>query len=393
MSTTDLDTLIGWAGQLTEEEKTVRHTVRQFVDKKCMPLIGEDFELGRFRTDLIPDMAQIGLLGANLSGYGCAGISAVGYGLACMELERCDTGLRSFVSVQTSLAMFSISKFGDEAQKSHYLPKMAEGKLIGCFGLTEPGHGSNPGGMATRARRDGAGWRLNGSKLWITNAQIADLAIVWAREVKDDGQLGTIVGFIVDKDTPGFSAQEIHHKVSLRASYTGGLHLDEVYLPESARLPQGMGLQAPLQCLEAARFGVAFGVIGAARDCLERAIAYTLDRQQFEVPLASKQLVQAKLADMATRVVQASVLALHYGRLKDKGQLSTVQVSIFKRDCCRLALECARTARGLLGANGITVEYGVIRHMVNLESTFTYEGTDEIHTLAIGRALTGLAAF
>lgn len=385
----DLDTLTGWSGLLTEEEKTVRATVRRFIDRRCMPHIAEDFELGRFREELIPELADLGLLGANLTGYGCAGISSVAYGLACMEVERCDSGLRSFVSVQTSLAMFAIWQFGSEAQKQQWLPQMATGKKVGCFGLTEPEHGSDPGGMAARARRDGDDWILDGTKMWITSAQIADVAVVWARETGDKGR---IQGFLVERGTPGFSAHPIPHKMSMRASATGSLHLDSVRLPESARLPDGVGLASPLACLENARFGVAFGVLGAARDCFERALAYTQDRRQFGVPIASKQLIQAKLADMAADIVKGSLMALHYGRLKDAHQLLPVQVSLLKRDNCRLALAAARQARGMLGANGITVEYGVIRHMMNLESTFTYEGTDEVHSLVLGRALTGLAA-
>ncbi|MFZ4576747.1 MAG: acyl-CoA dehydrogenase family protein [Myxococcota bacterium] len=385
----DLDTLIGWQDLLTEEEATVRSTVGRFVDQRAIPRIGADFEAGRFPSELVPELADMGLLGANLEGYGCAGISNVGYGLACMEVERCDSGLRSFVSVQTSLAMYAIWKYGSEEQKRHWLPQMATGKKIGCFGLTEPEHGSNPAGMTTRAVRDGTDWVITGEKMWITNAQIADVAIVWARE----GDGGRVMGFIVEKGARGFSAHDIPHKMSMRASFTGSLNLDAVRLPESSRLPHGVGIAAPLGCLDNARFGVAFGVLGAARDCFDRARQYSLDRKQFGVSIGSKQLLQARLAEMASEIVKASVLSLHYGRLKDAGKLSSVQTSVLKRNNCRIALDIARQSRALMGANGITVDYGVIRHMLNLESTFTYEGTDEIHTLVIGRAVTGESAF
>ncbi len=386
----DLDSLMGWTPLIDDAEATIRSTVRRFVDDRCLPHITQDFEIGRFRCELIPELAQLGLLGAPLEGYGCAGTTAVGYGLACMELERCDSGLRSFVSVQTSLAMYAIWRFGSEAQKQRWLPPMARGHVVGCFGLTEPDHGSNPAGMASRARRVGDDWVLDGSKLWITNAQIADVAIVWARDATASG---AILGFVVEKGMPGFSTSDIPHKMSMRASVTGGLHLDGVRLPEASRLPLARGLSSPLACLENARFGVAFGVLGAARDCFERAQRYTLERKQFGVPIAKKQLIQAQLADIAADLVKGSVLALHYGRMKDQGRLSAVQVSLLKRECCRLALQAARTARGLLGANGVSLDYGVVRHMLNLESTYTYEGTDEIHTLALGRAVTGENAF
>ncbi len=385
----DIDHLIGWNDLLTEEEKTVRDTVGRFIDQKAMPRIGHDFEAGRFPKELIPELGQMGVLGANLQGYGCPGISNVAYGLACQEVERCDSGLRSFVSVQTSLAMYAIHAYGSEEQKQRWLPQMAQGKVIGCFGLTEPEAGSNPAGMTTRCKKDGDGWSVTGTKMWITNAQIADVSIVWARE----GDGGSVLGFIVEKGTPGFAAHDIPHKMSMRASFTGSLSLDDVKLPESSRLPKAKGIKSPLGCLDNARFGVAFGVIGAARDCFERARQYSLDRQQFGVPIGSKQLVQMRLADMADEIVKASLLSLQYGRLKDAGKLEPVQVSLMKRNNCRIALDIARKARGLMGANGITVDYGVIRHMLNLESTFTYEGTDEVHTLVLGRAVTGQAAF
>jgi glutaryl-CoA dehydrogenase len=387
MDTMDVEQLIGWDPLLTEDEKMVRSSVRRFVKDRCMPRIVADYEAGRFATDLIPEMAKLGLLGANLEGYGCAGMGSTAYGLACHELEACDSGLRSFVSVQTSLAMFAIWKFGSEAQKQKWLPEMAAGKAIGCFGLTEPEHGSDPGGMETRAVRAGSGWSVSGRKLWITNAQIAQLAIVWAKG--PDG----IVGFIVERERPGFASGDIPHKLSMRASFTGALYLDEVKLGDDSRLPKAEGLKAPLSCLDNARFGVAFGVLGAARACLEQAIGYTRERKQFDVPIASKQLVQAELADVASEVVKASVLSLHYSRMKEQGRLHPVQTSLLKRNNCRIALDAARRCRALLGANGVAGDFHIMRHAANLESTFTYEGTDQIHTLAIGRALTGLAAF
>ncbi|MBI5608343.1 MAG: acyl-CoA dehydrogenase family protein [Deltaproteobacteria bacterium] len=386
----NLDDLTGWLPQLTEEELTVRDTVRKWVASACLPRIRDDFEHHRFHTGWIPELAAMGVLGAPIQGYGCAGISNVAYGLACAEVEYCDSGLRSFVSVQTSLAMFAIWKYGSEAQKQKWLPKMAAGKAIGCFGLTEPNHGSDPGSMKTRAEQDGDSWTLNGSKMWITNAQVADVAIVWAHT---GGGPDSIRGFIVEKGTPGFAAHDIPHKLSMRASFTGSLSLQDVKLSEADRLPLAVGLKGPLGCLDNARFGVAWGVLGATRFCIERAIEYTTDREQFGVPIASKQLVQAPLADLASRYVQAALLSLHYGRLKDEKKLSPVQVSLLKRNNCRLALDAARTARELMGANGITGEYDVLRHANNLESVLTYEGTEQIHTLVIGRALTGEAAF
>jgi glutaryl-CoA dehydrogenase len=387
MDTMDVEQLIGWDPLLSEDEKMVRGSVRRFVKDKCMPRIVADYEAGRFASELIPEMARLGLLGANLEGYGCAGMGSTAYGLACHELEACDSGLRSFVSVQTSLAMFAIWKYGSEAQKQKWLPEMAAGRAIGCFGLTEPEHGSDPGGMETRAVRTSAGWSVSGRKLWITNAQIAHLAIVWAKG--PDG----FVGFIVERDRPGFASGDIPHKLSMRASFTGALYLDEVKLGDDSRLPGAQGLKAPLSCLDNARFGVAFGVLGAARACLEQAIAYTRERKQFDVPIASKQLVQAELADVAAEVVKASLLSLHYSRMKEQGRLNPVHTSLLKRNNCRIALDAARRCRALLGANGVAGDFHIMRHAANLESTFTYEGTDQIHTLAIGRALTGLAAF
>jgi glutaryl-CoA dehydrogenase len=387
MDTMDVEQLIGWDSLLNEDEKMVRASVRRFVKDQCMPRIVGDYEAGRFATDLIPEMAKLGLLGANLEGYGCAGMGSTAYGLACHELEACDSGLRSFVSVQTSLAMFAIWKYGSEAQKQKWLPEMAAGKVIGCFGLTEPEHGSDPGGMDTRAVRTSSGWSVSGRKLWITNAQIAQVSVVWAKG--PDG----IIGFIVERDRPGFASGDIPHKLSMRASFTGALYLDEVKLGEDSRLPGAAGLKAPLSCLDNARFGVAFGVLGAARACLEQAIAYTRERKQFGVPIASKQLVQSELADVASEVVKASLLSLNYSRLKEEGKLHVVQTSLLKRNNCRIALDAARRCRALLGANGVAGDFHIMRHAANLESTFTYEGTDQIHTLTIGRALTGLAAF
>ena len=383
----DVEQLIAWDSLLTDEERLVRSTVRRFVQEKWMSRIVADYEAGRFAVELIPELARLGLLGANLEGYGCAGMGSLAYGLALHELEACDSGVRSFVSVQTSLAMFAIWKFGSEAQKQKWLPEMAAGRAIGCFGLTEPEHGSDPGGMETKAQRDGSGWTLSGRKLWITNAQLAHLAIVWARG--PDG----IAGFIVERDRPGFASGDIPHKLSMRASVTGALFFDGVHLPEENRLPAAQGLKAPLACLDNARFGVAWGVLGAARACLEIALDYTRERKQFDAPIAAKQLVQAELADVASEVVKASLLCVHFARLKEAGKLDPVHTSLLKRNNCRIALEAARRCRALLGANGVAGEFHVMRHAANLESTFTYEGTDQIHTLSIGRALTGFSAF
>ena len=385
-----MDDLIGWKTLLRDEERTVRDTVQRWVRDRYMPRIADDFEQGRFARELIGDIAELGLLGANLEGYGCAGISHVAYGLACHELEAGDSGLRSFVSVQTSLAMFAIRRYGSEAQKERWLPEMAAGRAIGCFGLTEPMHGSDPGGMTTRAVRDGDDWLITGNKMWITNAQFADVAIVWAKTGED---ATSIRGFLVESGMAGYEAHDIPHKMSMRASATGSLVLDEVRVPDANLLRGAEGLPGPLRCLNNARYSVGFGVLGAARFCLEAAVEYTRDRRQFGVPLARKQLVQAKLADMASEIVHGCILGVHYGRLKESGALGHVQVSLFKRASCRTALAAAREARALLGANGVTAEYHVLRHALNLESTYTYEGTDEIHTLSLGRALTGENAF
>ncbi len=386
----DLDTMIGWRSLLTDEERMVRDTVRKFARERVLPTITEDFEAGQFREELIGELGALGLLGANLHGYGCAGLSSVAYGLACQELEAVDSGLRSFVSVQTSLVMYALLRYGSEEQKSRWIPALADGEAVGCFGLTEPGSGSDPGGMLTRARRDGDDWVLDGEKMWITNAQVADVAIVWARTGDD---ASSIRGFVVERGTRGFETPGIAHKLSLRASFTGSLVLDEVRLPEAALMPEARGLGAPLSCLNNARFGVAFGAVGAARFCLETAVEYSRDRRQFGVPLARKQLVQAKLAQIASDIVSTSLMSVHYGRLKDADAIKPVHISLLKRKACRMALDAARQARSILGANGITTDHHVLRHALNLESTFTYEGTDEIHTLVIGMTLTGERAF
>ncbi len=372
---------------LSEEERMVRDTVRQFVRERVLPIIGEHFEAGTFPRELIPAVAELGLLGMHLQGYGCAGLSAVCYGLACQELEAGDSGLRSFVSVQGSLAMYPIYAFGSEEQKQRWLPGMAKGEIIGCFGLTEPDFGSDAAGMITSARRDGDSYVLNGAKMWITNGGIADVAVVWAKA--EDG----IRGFLVERGMAGFSTNDIHHKLSLRASITSELHFDECRVPVSNMLPNVRGMRGPLSCLNEARFGIAWGATGAARACYEMALEYAKSRIQFKKPIASFQLVQQKLAIMATELVKGQLLALQLGRLKDEGLLHPVQISVAKRNNVREALKTAREARTVLGANGITLEYPISRHMNNLESVFTYEGTDDIHTLIIGQAITGINAF
>jgi glutaryl-CoA dehydrogenase len=372
---------------LTEEERLVRDTVRTFVREHVLPSIGAHFEAGTFPHELIPMIGEMGLLGMHLEGYGCAGMSAVNYGLACQELEAGDSGLRSFVSVQGSLAMFPIWSFGSEEQKQRWLPGMARGEIIGCFGLTEPDSGSDPGSMLTTARRDGDSYILNGTKMWITNGSIANVAVVWARTA--DG----VRGFLVERGTPGFSTSDIHHKVSLRASITSELHFEDCRIPAKNMLPNVRGLRGPLSCLDEARYGIAWGAMGAARACYETALEYAQTRVQFKRPIASFQLVQQKLVIMATELVKGQLLALQLGRLKDEGLLHPVQISLAKRNNVREALKTAREARALLGANGITLEYPVSRHMNNLESVFTYEGTDDIHTLIIGQAITGQNAF
>ena len=372
---------------LSEEERMVRDTVRKFVRERVLPIIGEHFEAGTFPRELVPEFAELGLLGMHLDGYGCAGLNAVCYGLACQELEAGDSGVRSFVSVQGSLAMFPIYAFGSEEQKQRWLPRMARGEVIGCFGLTEPDFGSDAGGMRTSARRDGDSYILNGTKMWITNGSIADVAVVWART--EEG----IRGFLVERGTPGFTTSNIHQKLSLRASVTSELHFEDCRIPAANMLPNVRGMRGPLSCLNEARYGIAWGAAGAARTCYEVALDYAKSRIQFSQPIASFQLVQQKLVIMATELVKAQLLALQLGRLKDEGLLHPVQISVAKRNNVREALKTAREARSVLGANGITLEYPISRHMNNLESVFTYEGTDDIHTLIIGQAITGISAF
>jgi len=377
----DIDTL------LDDEETLLRDTVRRFVADRILPDVAGWFESGTFPKDLAKEMGAMGLLGMHLDGYGCAGTNAVSYGLACTELEFGDSGARSFVSVQGSLAMYPIHAFGSEEQKEEWLPRMAAGEVIGCFGLTEPDAGSDPSSMRTHARRDGGDWVLDGTKMWITNGGIADVAVVWAKT--DDG----VRGFLVPRDTPGFSTLDIHQKLSLRASVTSSLMLDDVRLPDAAMLPGVKGMRGPLSCLNEARFGILFGVIGAARACFESALDYATERVMFDKPIGGFQLIQQQLVDMMVAVNRGMLVALHIGRKKDAGTLDPAQISFGKLDNVRNALQVARTARGVLGANGITLEYPVIRHMNNLESVYTYEGTNEIHTLILGQAITGLSAF
>ncbi|GAA2386683.1 acyl-CoA dehydrogenase family protein [Gordonia cholesterolivorans] len=380
-------------GLLSDEEKAIRDTVRKFGAERIRPHIAGWFDEARIPArELAKELGGLGVLGMHLDGYGCAGMSAVTYGLACLELEAIDSGIRSLVSVQGSLAMFAIHHWGSEEQKQQWLPQMAAGDALGCFGLTEPDFGSDPGGMRTRAVRDGSDWVLNGAKMWITNGSVADVAVVWAKTDLTQGARG-IRGFVVPTDTPGFSAPEIRAKMSLRASVTSELVLEDVRLPESAMLPEAAGLSGPLSCLNEARFGIIFGSIGAARDCLETAIEYASTRRVFDKPLAAYQLTQAKLADMALEVGKGHLLAYQLGRLKDAGEVEPAQVSLGKLNNCREAIKIARECRTILAANGITLEYPVIRHANNLESVLTYEGTSEVHQLTIGRALTGEAAF
>jgi glutaryl-CoA dehydrogenase len=372
----------------SEQELLVRETARRFVDERVIPLIRDCFRDARFPKELIPEMAGLGFLGANLEGYGCAGMSNVEYGLIMQELERGDSGLRSFVSVQGALVMYPILTFGSEEQKQHWLPQLQSGAAIGCFGLTEPGFGSNPAGMLSRAKRDGGDWVLSGEKTWITNGSVADVAVVWARA--EEG----IRGFLVERGTRGFTASEIHGKLSMRASVTSSLNLDDCRVPESAVLPGAKGLKAALSCLTQARYGIGWGVIGAAMDCYETARSYSVSRKQFDGrPIASHQLVQAKLADMITEITKAQLLAVQVGKLKDQGQADAAHVSMLKRNNVAMALECARQSRDLLGANGIMDEYPIMRHMCNLETVKTYEGTDHIHALVIGERVTGIAAY
>ncbi|SDT78473.1 acyl-CoA dehydrogenase family protein [Actinoplanes derwentensis] len=387
MALTDPLELLDFDGLLSDEERQIRETVARFVTEHVRPYVADWFEDGTFPRELAPELGKLGVLGMHLDGYGCAGTSAVAYGLACLELESGDSGLRSFVSVQGSLAMFSIWKYGSEDQKTEWLPRMAAGEAIGCFGLTEPDFGSDPANMRTRAARDGDDWILNGSKMWITNGSIADVATVWAQT--EDG----VRGFLVPRDTPGFTSRTIKRKLSLRASITGELSLDDVRLPASAQLPLAKGLGAPLSCLGEARFGIVFGSTGAALDSLRTVIGYANSRIQFGKPIAAFQLTQQKLADMAVDLNTAALLALHLGRLKDAGTLKPHQISVGKLNNVRRALAIARECRTILGGSGITLDYSPLRHANNLESVLTYEGTSEIHTLVIGQTLTGHAAY
>jgi glutaryl-CoA dehydrogenase len=377
----DLDRL------LSEEERLIRDTTRSFVTDRVLPEVAGWFERGELPRELAKELGDLGLLGMHLDGYGCAGTNAVSYGLACLELEAGDSGARSFVSVQGSLAMYPIWKFGSEEQKRRWLPPMAAGEVIGCFGLTEPDFGSNPAGMRTSARRDGDDWVLNGTKMWITNGGIADLAVVWART--DDG----VRGFLVPTATPGFSTRDIGRKLSLRASITSELVLEDCRLPGDAVLPEVRGMRGPLSCLNEARYGIVWGSMGAARACFQSAVEYATTRVQFDRPIGGFQLTQQKLADMLVELSKGTLLALHLGRMKDEGRLVPEQVSLGKLNNVREALQIARTARTILGANGVTLEYPVIRHANNLESVLTYEGTSEVHSLILGQAVTGLAAF
>ena len=387
-----LDKLLDLDSLLSPEDLDLRSMVRQFGEQRLRPHIADWFETAHVPVrDLAVEIGKLGLLGMHLTGYGCGGSTATAYGLVCQELEVVDSGLRSLVSVQGSLAMFALHRWGSEQQRQQWLPGMAAGELIGCFGLTEPDFGSNPGGMRTTARRDGSDWILNGSKMWITNASVADVAIVWAREHGEERN--SIVGFAVPTSTPGFSAREMTHKMSLRASITSEFSLDDVRLPEDARLPGAQGLSGPLACLSEARFGIIFGAVGAARDCLETTLDYVGTREVFDRPLAGYQLTQAKIADMAVELAKAQLLALHLGRLKDAGRIRPEQVSVGKLNNVREAIKIARQCRTLLGANGITLEYPVLRHANNLESVLTYEGTSEVHQLVIGETLTGVSAF
>jgi glutaryl-CoA dehydrogenase len=372
----------------SEQELLVRQTARQFVEDRVIPIIRDCYNDGRFPKELIPEIGQLGFLGANLEGYGCAGLNNVEYGLIMQEIERGDSGLRSFVSVQGALVMYPIFTYGSAEQKDRWLPKMQSGEAIGCFGLTEPGFGSNPAGMQTRAKQDGDHWILNGEKTWITNGSMADVAIVWART--DDG----IRGFLVEKGTPGFTTSDIHGKLSMRASVTSSLALSDCRVPASAMLPGAKGLKGPLNCLSQARYGIGWGVLGAAMDCYETARQYSIMRKQFDNrPIASHQLVQEKLAWMVTEITKAQLLAIQAGRVKDEGKIDPAHISMLKRNNVAMALECARLSRDLLGANGIMDEYPIMRHMCNLETVKTYEGTDHIHTLVIGERVTGVAAY
>ena len=372
---------------LSDEELMVRESVARFVDEQAIPLMRDAFEQHRFPRELVPQLAELGLLGSSIEGYDCAGLNSICYGLICQELERGDSGLRSFVSVQSSLVMFPIHAYGSDEQKQRWLPAMAKGEAIGCFGLTEPHGGSDPGNMKTHAKRDGDDWVLNGAKMWITNGTIADAAVVWA--MTDEG----IKGFIVERDMPGFTAQEIENKFSLRASVTAALFFDNVRIPKANVLPGVSSLKGPLSCLTQARYGITWGVIGAAQACFDEVLRYTSDRVLFGKPLTHTQAIQIRLADMSRRITTAQLLSLQLGRIKDGGALHSTQVSLAKWNNCRAAIDIARDARDILGGGGISAEYASIRHMLNLESVITYEGTETIHQLTVGRELTGVNAF
>ena len=378
---------------LSEDERAVRDTVRQFVDEKVLPIIGDHYIEGKFPLQLVPEMAELGVFGANLpEEYGCAGLNNVAYGLIMQELERGDSGVRSFASVQGALVMYPVYAFGSEEQKREYLPKMASGEIIGCFGLTEPDYGSNPAGMITRAHEQSDGsWVINGTKMWITNGSTAQVAIIWAKTEGDSDK--SIRGFIVPTDTPGFSARDQKGKLSLRASDTSELALQDVRVPATALLPKSGGLKSPLMCLTQARYGIAWGALGAAMACFEEAVSYAGNRVMFDKPIAGFQIQQARLAEMLSEIVKGQLLALHLGRLKDAGTFTPQQVSLAKRNNVNIATDIAREARRLLGANGILAEYAAMRHMANLESVYTYEGTHDIHTLVLGQAVTGINAF
>jgi glutaryl-CoA dehydrogenase len=382
--------VLGIDALLSDEERLVQSEVRKYVEAEITPIIPDCFEQARFPKELIPSLAELGVLGANLpEEYGCAGMTNVAYGLVMQELEAGDSGIRSFASVQGALCMYPIFQFGSEEQKQAWLPKMAAGKVIGCFGLTEPNFGSNPNGMLTRAQRVRDGWMLNGAKAWITNGSMADIAVVWAKTDDSD----EIRGFIVERGTKGFSTRETHHKLSLRASDTSELFFEDCVIPEENILPGSKGLKSPLMCLTQARYGIAWGAVGAAMSCFDTALKYSKERIQFGKPLAAFQLTQKKLAEMATEISKAQLLCLHIGRLKDDGNVKPVHVSMGKMNNVAMALECARTARSILGANGIIGDYPIMRHMCNLESVYTYEGTHEVHTLVLGQHLTGESAF
>jgi glutaryl-CoA dehydrogenase len=382
---------IGFDAMLSEDERLVRDTARRFIDDNLIPIIEECNREGRFPRELVKPMGEMGFFGANLHGYGCAGMSNVEYGLVTQEMERGDSGIRSFVSVQSALVMYPIYTFGSDEQKNEWLAAMAKGEKLGCFGLTEPDFGSNPGGMRTRAKRDGTDYILNGEKMWITSGSIADVAVIWAKVEDEDDR---VRGFLVPAKTPGFRAFDVHGKWSLRASVTSGLSLQDVRLPASAVLPGSGGLKSPLMCLNQARYGIGWGALGAAMSCYDTALQYALMRKQFrDQPIASHQLVQEKLAWMITEITKGQLLSLQVGRLKDAGKVSHEHISMAKRNNVAIALECARMARDVLGANGISDDYPVMRHMMNLESVKTYEGTQDIHTLIIGQAITGIAAY